>query len=205
VIVSHKYKFIFIKTHKTAGTSIEVCLSQFCGPDDIVTRIAPHVPPHRPRNAAGFINHTTAREARKKLGHDIWNEYFVFCVERNPWDKTVSDYWMARHRAGQRLKWERYIARKRFPVDWKMYCDPTGELIVDRVLRYDRLNEHLGEVCRQLGIPWEGALTVHAKSEYRKNRKHYSTYYTPEQRQIVADAFAREIALFGWTFEDQSP
>jgi len=61
------------------------------------------------------------------------------------------------------------------------------------------------EMGPQLGIPWEGALTVHAKSEYRKNRKHYSTYYTPEQRQIVADAFAKEIALFGWTFEEQSP
>jgi hypothetical protein len=37
VILSHKHRFLFLKTHKTAGTSIELFLSQFCGPDDIIT------------------------------------------------------------------------------------------------------------------------------------------------------------------------
>lgn len=37
MIVSHKYKFVFIKTAKTAGTSTEIALSKFCGPDDIIT------------------------------------------------------------------------------------------------------------------------------------------------------------------------
>jgi hypothetical protein len=37
MIVSHKHKFIFLKTKKTAGTAIEAALSQLCGPDDIIT------------------------------------------------------------------------------------------------------------------------------------------------------------------------
>ncbi len=41
MIVSHKHKFIFLKTNKTAGTSIEIALSKFCGEDDIITRISP--------------------------------------------------------------------------------------------------------------------------------------------------------------------
>ncbi|MEL6382956.1 MAG: chondroitin 4-O-sulfotransferase, partial [Cyanobacteria bacterium J06626_18] len=32
MIISHEYKFIFLKTRKTAGTSIEIALSKFCGP-----------------------------------------------------------------------------------------------------------------------------------------------------------------------------
>lgn len=39
MIISHKYKFIFVKTRKTAGTSIEISLSRFCGKGDIITPI----------------------------------------------------------------------------------------------------------------------------------------------------------------------
>lgn len=37
MIVSHVHKIIFIKTVKTAGTSFEIALSKFCGPNDIIT------------------------------------------------------------------------------------------------------------------------------------------------------------------------
>jgi hypothetical protein len=37
MIISHKYRTSFIKTAKTAGTSIEMALSRSCGPDDIIT------------------------------------------------------------------------------------------------------------------------------------------------------------------------
>ncbi len=39
MIISHKYKFIFLKTKKTAGTSIEISLSRYCGDKDIITPI----------------------------------------------------------------------------------------------------------------------------------------------------------------------
>jgi hypothetical protein len=37
MIVSHKHKFIFLKTKKTAGTAIEAALSELCGPLDVIT------------------------------------------------------------------------------------------------------------------------------------------------------------------------
>ena len=39
MIISHEHKFIFLKTKKTAGTSIELALSQLCGPDDVIPPI----------------------------------------------------------------------------------------------------------------------------------------------------------------------
>ena len=61
MIVCHAHKFIFLKTRKTAGTSIEAALAHLCGPDDIVTPISPKDEPLRgdgagPRNHRGRFN-----------------------------------------------------------------------------------------------------------------------------------------------------
>lgn len=56
MIISHRYRFIFIKTMKTAGTSVEIFLSQRCAAEDVVTPIHPEVHPHQPRNHRGLWN-----------------------------------------------------------------------------------------------------------------------------------------------------
>ena len=40
MIISHSRNFIFIKTRKVSGTSMEISLSQVCGGDDVVTPIS---------------------------------------------------------------------------------------------------------------------------------------------------------------------
>ena len=42
MIVSKKNNFIFLKTAKTAGSSIEFYLSQFCGSKDTITSLRPN-------------------------------------------------------------------------------------------------------------------------------------------------------------------
>lgn len=39
MIISHKHKFIFIKPEKTAGSSLEIALSKYCGQEDIITTL----------------------------------------------------------------------------------------------------------------------------------------------------------------------
>lgn len=41
MIVSHRHRFIFLKTEKTASTSMEIALSGVLGPDDIITPAQP--------------------------------------------------------------------------------------------------------------------------------------------------------------------
>jgi hypothetical protein len=230
MILSHKHKFIFIKTAKTAGTSIEVFLSRHCGPKDTVTPIAPPVEGHQPRNYEGFINpipeilerpgklfsalrhaitsrekfyrHMPACEVRKRVPGRVWNSYFKFCVERNPWDKVLSHYYMHAAREGGSLLLDEYLARGRFPLNDFRYTDRSGsKIIVDRVLRYENLLAELGEVFSQLGIPFDGTLGVAAKSEYRSDRRPYQQVFNDEQRKIVEKAFAKEIELHGYRFE----
>jgi hypothetical protein len=229
MILSHKYKFIFIKTAKTAGTSIEVFLSKHCGPQDIVTPIVPCVEGHQPRNYEGlinpvpevlerpgkffsalrhtmtsrtkFYNHMPAREVKQRVPVDVWNSYFKFCVERNPWDKVLSHYHMHAARQGGSLSFDEYLARGRFPINYFRYTNRLGrKIIVDRILRYENLITELGEVFSQLKISFEGTLGVQAKSEYRNDRRPYQQVFNDDQRRFVEEAFAKEIELHGYRF-----
>ena len=230
MIISHEHRFIFIKTAKTAGTSIEVFLSKHCGHQDIVTPIFPPVAGHQPRNYKGFINplpaiaerphkilsalvsalikrdkfynHMPASLGKKRVPPRVWNSYFKFCVERNPWDKVLSHYHMHAAREGGSLSLDEYLARGRFPINYFRYTDDSGaKIIVDRVLHYENLAAELGEVFSQLNVSFDGTLGIKAKSEYRTDRRKYQLVFNDEQRRIVENAFAREIELHGYRFE----
>ncbi|MCH8502332.1 MAG: hypothetical protein LAT77_10540 [Aliidiomarina sp.] len=235
MIISHKYKFIFIKTVKTAGTSIEVFLSGCCGDNDIFTPIIPHVKPHRARNYKGlwnplpellntkdqsvsrsvrnlyatarailgrdkFYNHIRASVVRNRVPEDIWNSYFKFCVERNPWDKTLSHYHMLNYRSGGNLSFNDYMLRGKFCTDFPKYTDTHGNLLVDKVVQYESLQSELSDVFSELGIPFYGSLGVNAKSEYRTDRRPYQEVFSDTHRQIIEAAFSSEIKMHGYTF-----
>ncbi len=230
MILSHKCKFIFIKTAKTASTSIEVFLSKYCGPTDVVTPITPPIEGHQPRNYQGLINpipeilekphkflsalrhtitsrekfyrHMPASEVQQRVSSRVWNSYFKFCVERNPWDKVLSHYHMHAAREGGALSLDEYLARGRLPINYLRYTDRSGsKIIVDRVLRYENLLAELSEIFSQLNIPFNGTLGVTAKSEYRTDRRPYQQVFNEEQRKIVEKAFAKESEFHGYRFE----
>ena len=202
MIISHKHKFIFIKTAKTASTSIEVFLSPRCGPDDIVTPIVPPVEGHNPRNDKGFYNHIPATLIRERVSAEVWNSYFKFCVERNPWDKVLSHYHMQVARSAGVLSLDQYFAKGKFPINFPRYTDASGEkIIVDRVLSYENLNVDLADVFSGLKLDFNGSLGVRAKSDYRTDRTPYQLVFNEDQRKIVEQAFAKEIELHGYTFE----
>ena len=134
MIISHKHKFIFIKTNKTAGTSIEIALSKFCGPNDIITPISPEDEKTRmdlgypgPQNYQSriwqygiwnaikwtikggkrphFYNHISAKEVISIIGKKKWDTYYTFCFERNPWDRIISlYYWVIKQNQDQQFK-----------------------------------------------------------------------------------------------------
>lgn len=100
MLVSHRHKFIFTKTFKTAGTSIEHYFEPYClpqgmrasGDEEIVSKEGVV----GKRGAFGkqhqWYAHMPAAKIKDQLNEEKWASYFKFSVVRNPFDKMVSAY-----------------------------------------------------------------------------------------------------------------
>ena len=84
MILNHKYNFIFIKSFKTAGTSLEIALSKFCDNKDVVTPIVKEDEKLRselnftpPQNYEGMREHMSATEIKNKIVSDLFNVDFT--------------------------------------------------------------------------------------------------------------------------------
>ena len=230
MIISHQHKFIFLKTRKTAGTSVEIVLSQLCGPDDIITPISPNDELARangrgPQNWRvhgwwqsqqpllkrhwfkvserdyGFYNHIAAPQARTLLNDDkIWQSYFKFTFDRNPWDRQVSWYHHRYRHNATPPPFSTFIHsdRRARINNYEIYT--IGEQVaVDFVGRFESLEQDLRHALAQVGITFEPELP-RAKGNFRKTGKHYRDYYDDETRDIVAKWYAPEVALLDYEF-----
>lgn len=214
MIVSHRHRFIFLKTKKTAGTSVEIALSRICGPEDVVTGFG--VVDEKIRSGVGGVTrqnntappleapvfqHSGARRCRRAVGAEVFENYFRFVVERNPWDTVVSLYfWLNRNREVftfdelLRRPEVETLARENYGM-WHIH----GEVAVDRVLRYERLADELDDVWRQLRLSGAAQLP-HAKAGHRPERLDYRSMYDGPQRRFVGRLFERSIDELGYEF-----
>lgn len=247
MILSHRYKFIFLKTGKVGGTSLEIALSKFLGPDDVVTPVS--LADDEKRHALGFTtpqnyhkglsemgigdlleygrrsfqesliaeerrwrvarkypkkfrNHITAERLKPLLGEGIWNEYYKFTVERNPWDKTVSMYFWDQKGNKKEQSFREYVASGRsYDSNFDIYAI-NGIPQVEAVVRYEALEEDLGKVSGDIGLPenvYHVMRDIRAKQGYREGRD-YRGYFDEDLKKMVAIQYAREIALLGYEF-----
>jgi hypothetical protein len=225
VIISHSHKYIFIKSEKTAGTSVEAALSKDCTDGDLVTPLGDYwfnrddrgQWVHNSMNAEGFSQHDSAAEVKRKVPPEIWNEYFKFSITRNPWDRVVSNFsWEARnkpalrpircwyHRLGvpfDEFRETRNLFQGFVAGDWttndRFYLI-DGALCVDFVIRYERLEQDFQEVCARVGLP--AIALPHLKAGLRRAERSYADYYDQTSMSIVAERHEKDIRLFGYEF-----
>lgn len=213
MIISHEHRFIFVKTLKTAGTSIEVALAPLCGDHDIVTPVWPEVPGHRPRNYLPLrhllfpdggpfarMEHLRAVQIRDRFP-EAWDEYTTFAVERNPWEKVVSAWYF--HRAegfcDPDLPLADYVAGPGQLVGDHSHYTDGDELIVDHLLRFEDLDQELPRLSADLGLPLAG-LGVRAKAGIRPPDDDHRVHYDPATAALVAERHAWAIERLGYRF-----
>ena len=207
MICSHAHRFVFVKTRKTAGTSLEIALSRHCGPDDIVTRISPAdeelraaaggVPPQNDDTSPSSYAHMGARRVIKVIGRETWDDYFTFAVERNPFDVVASSWRYSARKPSFTKTFAEFVRTPRrldrLALNERLYR-MGGQVVVDRVYRYEELPAAVADLSSRLGLELD---LPHAK---QGSGPHYRELYGPGDAEIVAERFARTIRHFGYEF-----
>lgn len=217
MLISHICRFIFLKTLKTAGTSVEIYLEPYCVDPKSYSGEIHHrdqmdsewgVVGSRGRADGKWYNHMAAARVRELVSRDVWESYRKFSIIRNPFDKTVSYFWhdlssesrealRQRDFADVRKTFAAWTELRRFPIDAFIYTI-GGVPAVDEFLRYEQLQEDMAKLCARLKIPWQPDRMGRYKSESRKRREPFDEYYSPEAAERVAEAFAWELEYFGY-------
>jgi len=215
MIISHKYKFIYLKSIKTAGTSIEVFLSAYCGTDDIITSIAEDsglrgkdgFKWHNPRNNQGFRNHMSLYDLEHRLKQKskrdikyklVFDDYYKFTSIRNPWDIMVSMYHFDNgQKEGSFEEW--LLASRHQNNNLTRYYKMSGEIVVDDFIRFETLYDDLIRISKTLNIEYDEKYVLHLKNSAHDSGN-YRDFYTDETKAIVAKRFAKEINDFNYNF-----
>lgn len=151
-----------------------------------------------------FYNHIRASSVKARIPRHIWNSYYKFCFDRNPWDKTVSFYyWFGRR--GTLPPFNEYIRNHRkfgtpdqtLPSDWSRYT-LHDRLIVDDVFDYSDLAGGLRTALIRAGVSSELIGQVTLGKEKTKIRRNREITIEPDVDAIIRHAFAREIKTFSF-------
>ena len=212
MIASFTHGFIFVKTRKVGGTSLEIVLSSWCSGRDIVTPIPPRDELIRadfggsPRNfraregKPAFYNHIPATDVREALP-GLWSRAFKFSVDRHPYEKVVSRaWWNVGRRGGSpedelEAEIEQAIATRSY-LNYPLYCE-DGRVIVDEVWRYEEMWERLAALAERLGQSLPDA-PPRAKGGHRRDRRPAREVLSPDQRRRIAEDARIEFELLGY-------
>jgi hypothetical protein len=207
VLVSYKYKFIYIKNVKVAGSSVESFFGQFCiNPEkkynfnDAITQSIDDYGIIGSRSSGVKLNdiwknHKDALSIKTDLGDDKFNEYFKFCVIRNPYDAIVSLYFWEKSTE----KFKDYAKKK--IINNLDRCSIDGKSICDYYIKYENLLEDIVNVCKILKIDKYDInnLPKH-KTKIRVKDIHYRDYYDEETRKKVYENHKKIFDKFDYKF-----
>lgn len=203
MIISPKYKFIFIKTQKTAGSSIEKILLDKIADDENL--IFGGMPPENmdPINLDEVAEHR-GRVFISRRYPDAWTNYYKFTVERNSWDKVVSYYhWVKKRNPKRTAKgFDTFVMDgKKTPYlkDWEEYTY-KDKPIVDFVIQHHNLNDDFTKVMNTLGLPYNNELLTTKLKGNLRTEKDYKVYYNDMTKNRVGELYRKVIEEFNYVY-----
>lgn len=221
MLISHRKKFIYLKTVKTAGTSIESYFEKYCMPENewffcrkreeyqSETGIIGYrggLPAEKLRKTRKWYNHMAAEEIRNQIGNEIWNQYFKFCTIRNPYEKVLSGFFhfvvfkklTTDNRPVLITQFRDWVKNGEIPLIDRDKYFLDGKICVDFFIRFERLCDDLAEACKLLSIPYEPDLLPGLKTHIRPANTPVSDFYNFDTASAVNHLFEFEFEYFGY-------
>ena len=189
---------IFVHIPKCAGISVNRCLYG---------------------NLAG--GHSTLEEYLDAFTPEEIISYFKFTVVRNPWDRLVSAYhflkkggcgyndktWFA-DELSEYADFEDFVKKwvnrdniwkwHHFRPQYHYMLDKRGKVQLDFIAFLENIEADFSLIAERLGKD------VSLPKSNQSERKDHAAYYTEETRNIVADAYAEDIKMLGYEFDNSS-
>jgi hypothetical protein len=211
VIISTKYNFIYLRTKKTASTSIHRALSEVLGPYDIAIKGKnADLTPVLRRNVTlpdePFHTHTSAAKIKPYIRRRFWRDAFKFTSERHPYEKAVSlAYYQAskqdrtiEERPNQPREFEKLldtVVRFGRYASYPLYSI-DGIPVVSDFIRYESIESDLKRIAEKLGFDLPPLDEF--KSNHRQDRRPAREILTAAQKETVYRFCKPEFELLGY-------
>ncbi len=219
VLVSHKHNFVFLKTSKTAGTTVEMALEPLCTPNGHVVReVTPPIFSKEgivgrrllPRKSPSILyrrwnrwsHHMPAETLARELGPARWQAYSKLTVIRNPFDRAVSQFhWKLRGDPvligpfqEKRESFASFLRSEKFKSDREIVFI-GDEFVPDETIRFESLQDDIEAIASKYDLPIDLQKLAHTKSTAGKRGKvPVSDYFEPTDREQL-------LKLMSWVFE----
>ena len=217
-LVSHQHGFIYLKTFKTGGTSVEMALQPLCTPPGTeVTHYGPTLVSNYGivgargkyvgADTTGWHNHMSAKRVAWELGPRKWMRYLKVASLRNPFDKAVSWYWFwarkdTRERSDPVSDFRAFICEREAAgyfrsgkdIDWRV-THILGRPIINHYIRLEHLQADLAALFERLGLSGVTLDVPRVKTRTRKkDPRPVPEYYDAATADILRHHM-------GWIFD----
>lgn len=200
MIISYTNKFVFFKTPKVGGTSIQNALKEVCEVPDYVMY----------GNIEQLTDCTSTCFTEFMAVNEVYVPgFFTFGFTRNPWDLVVSrylyefkrgrlpDFYMPDRTYFNLWIQHRYVMQNRYVTDrTSTWLFKDDKQVVMFIGKFENLQEDFDYVCRVIGC---GKLKLehYNKAQISVN---YKDWYTDYSKQLISKAFEFEIDYFKYSF-----
>jgi hypothetical protein len=209
MLISDSHQFIFLRMRKVASTSMKLALLPVCLPRPAgrLAHLKSRAHLEWDYHKYVFRAHDDILAAQRRMPAERFESYFKFAFVRNPWNRLVSEYEFLlnrpvhhRHARVKKLGGFKQFIQMQIPrheaYQLNMLVDRKGKLLMDFVGKLENLQEDWKTVCERIDLPYEPLPRKNASQ-----RGNIRDYYDEESRQLVARHWAREIEMFGYTYD----